>query len=167
MPLWHRKGKNADPTRQDTTSPPHRRGPGRYLEIHTIDSRRARPFEVPPPPNREAVLRQVDQYVDSLGRRAVDEGTGAALDPIIGSWVTGWEATVETEYHDHCAVIHIHRGQAMQWLTDTTVLARHEREKLARIRADYLASRARLGGEEPQDSRAEDGMPPQEKGNVP
>ena len=65
--------------------------------------------------------------------------------------MASWLATVETEYADHCAVVHIHRSQALQWLTDSTVLARHEREKLDLLRADYLASRARLGGAAGQD----------------
>lgn len=145
-----RKGKNASPARQDSTFSPPWREPGRYLDIREIDNWRSVEFQVPPPPDRDAVLRRVEQYVSSL-RGAIDEGTGAALDPIIQSWAASWLATVETEYTDHRAVIHIHRGQALQWLTDSTVLARHEREKLNRIRADYLASHARLGGAADQD----------------
>lgn len=141
-----RKSKNASPTREDSASWPSLHEPGRYLEIREIDNWRSLPFQVPPPPDREAVLRAVERYVDSL-RGGIDEGSGASMDPVIKSWLTGWIATVETEYADHTAVIHIHHGQAVQWLTDSKVLAHREREKLEHIRADYLASRARLGGE--------------------
>lgn len=139
-----RKGKNASPAREDSRSWP-RRTPDRWLEIREIDNWRSLPYPVPPPPDREAVLRTVDQYVESI-RRGIDEGTGTALDPIIKSWLGGWIATVDTEYADHTAVIKIHHGQAVQWLTDSKVIAQHERAKLEQIRADHLASRARLGG---------------------
>jgi hypothetical protein len=147
-----RKGKNASPAREDTMSWPAWHQPGRYLEIREIDNWRPLPFQVPPPPDRETELRAVDQHVESL-RGALDEGTSAALDPLIKYRLAGWLATVDTEYADHTAVIDIHRGQAVQWLTDSKVLAQHEREKLEQIRADYLASRARLGGAAVQDLR--------------
>ena len=96
------------------------------------------------------MLRAVEQYVESI-RSGVDEGTGSALDPVIKSWLAGWIATVDTDYADHTAVIKIHHGQAVQWLTDSKVIAQHERTKLEQIRADHLASRARLGGTAAQD----------------
>lgn len=148
--LRRRKGKKASPARQDNASWPSFHQPSRYLEIREIDNWRSLPFQVPPPPDREAVLRAVGRYIESL-HGGIDEGSGAVLDPVIKSWLVGWIATVETEYADHTAVIHIHHGQAVQWLTDSKVLAQREREKLEHIRADYLASRARLGGEAGQD----------------
>jgi hypothetical protein len=141
-----RKGKNASPTREDTMSWPSWHEPGRYLEIREIDNWRPLSFQVPPPPNRESELQVVQRYVESL-RSAIDEGTGTALDPLIKYRLAGWLATVDTEYADHTAVIDIHRGQALEWLIDSTVLAQHERGQLERLRADYLASRARLGGD--------------------
>jgi len=145
-----RKGKNASPTRQDTMSWPTWHEPGRYLEIREIDNWRSLPFRLPPPPDRETELLAVEQYVESL-RGALDEGSGAVLDPLIKYRLAGWLATVDTEYADHTAVIDIHRGQALEWLADSKVLAQHERGKLEQIRADYLASRARLGGAAGQD----------------
>ena len=144
MGLFRRKNKNARPAREDTRSWPAGR-PARYLEIPEIDNWRPLPFRVPPTPDRETELRSVEQEVESL-RGALDEGTGAALDQLITYRLAGWLATVHTEYADHTAVIDIHRGQALQWMTDSKILARHEREKLELLRADYLASRARLGG---------------------
>lgn len=150
-----REDKNASPTRDSGSWPPSLREPGRYLEIREIDNWRPVPYPVPPPPDRETVLRTVERYVESI-RPGVDEGTGTALDPVIKSWLGGWLATVDTEYADHTAVIKIHHGQAVQWLSDSKVLAQHERAKLEQIRADYLASRARLGGAAGQDlSRGE------------
>ena len=118
------------------------------MHIPEIDRWRAVPFDMPPDPERGTVLQRVRQLTESL-EGAIDEGTGAALDPIIESWVAKWIATVEADYTDHCAVINVHRGQAAQWLTESTHTARHENEELDRIRAAYLACRARLAGEQP------------------
>jgi hypothetical protein len=46
-------------------------------------------------------------------------------------------------------VINVHRGQAAQWLAESIYTTRHENEELERIRATYLACRARLAGEQP------------------
>jgi hypothetical protein len=142
-------GNNASPTWQD-----NRPAWGaddradRYMSIPEIDRWRAVPFDMPPDPERGTVRQRVRQIVESLDG-AIDEGTGAALDRLIESWVASWIATVETEYTDHCAVINVHRGQASQWLTESTRTAHHENEELDRIRAAYLACRARLAGEQP------------------
>ncbi len=120
----------------------------RYMHIPEIDRWRAVPFDMPPDPERGTVLQRVRQITESLDG-AIDEGTGAALDRLIESWVAAWIATVETDYADHCAVINVHRGQASQWLTESTRISQHENEELERIRAAYLACRARLAGEQP------------------
>ncbi len=121
----------------------------RYMHIPEIDRWRAVPFDMPPDPERGTVLQRVRQITESLDG-AIDEGTGAALDRLIQSWVTTWIATVKADYTDHCAVINVHRGQAAQWLVEVTHTAEHENEELERIRAAYLASRARLAGEQPK-----------------
>ena len=128
--------RNRDPSR------------GRYVHIPKIDSWHAVPFDMLPAPQRDAVLERVGQLTASLDG-AIDEGTGASLDPLIESWTGAWIATVESEYVDHCHVIGVHRGQARQWLTEASVKAEHEREKLDHFRSDYLASRNRLTGELP------------------
>ena len=107
---------------------------------------RAVPFYMPPAPERGAVMQRVQRLTESL-EGAIDEGTGASLDLLIESWARSWIAIVETEHVDHCAVISVHRGQAQQWLTETTATAQHEREELGRVQMDYLASRQRLTGE--------------------
>jgi hypothetical protein len=142
-------GQNASPTWQDNRPAWHDGDrAARYIHIPEIDRWRAVPFDMPPDPERGTVLQRVRQITESLDG-AIDEGTGAALDRIIESWVAEWVATVEAGYADHCAVIGVHRGQAGQWLTESTHIARHEAEELERVRAAYLASRARLAGEPP------------------
>ena len=149
LPRRRDAGKNASPTWQDNR-PDWNNGDraGRYMHIPEIDRWRAAPFDMPPDPERGTVLQRVRQITESL-EGAIDEGTGPALDPIIEAWVATWIATVEADYTDHCAVIDVHRGQAAQWLTESIHTARHENEELGRIRAAYLACRARLAGEQP------------------
>jgi hypothetical protein len=142
-------GKNANPTWQDNRPDWSGGGhTGRYMHIPEIDRWRAVPFDMPPGPERGTVLQRVRQITESL-EGAIDEGTGPALDLIIEAWVAKWIATVEADYADHCAVINVHRGQAAQWLTESICTGRHENEELDRIRAAYLACRARLAGEQP------------------
>jgi hypothetical protein len=142
-------GNNANPTWQDNRPDWSEGGrAARYMHIPEIDRWRAVPFDMPPDPERAAVLQRVRQITESLDG-AIDEGTGAALDRIIESWVAKWIATVEADYTDHCGVINVHRGQAAQWLTEARHTARHENEELDRIRAAYLACRGRLAGEQP------------------
>ncbi len=142
--------KNASPTWQDNRPDWSDGDPAaRYMHIPEIDRWRAVPFDMPPDPERGTVLQRVRQITESL-EGAIDEGTGAALDRLIESWVAKWIATVESDYTDHCAVINVHRGQAAQWLTEATHTAQYEDEEHERIRADYLACRARLAGEQPR-----------------
>jgi hypothetical protein len=141
-------GKNSSPTWQDNRSDwSGGDRAARYMHIPEIDRWRALPFDMPPDPERGTVLQRVRQLTESL-EGAIDEGTGAALDPIISAWVAKWIATVEADYTDHCAVINVHRGQAAQWLIEATHVARHKNEELDRIRTAYLTCRGRLAGEQ-------------------
>jgi hypothetical protein len=139
---------NATPTWQDNLPA---QGMGdradRYMRIPEIDRWRAVPHDMPPSPDRDAVMQRVRREVTALAG-SIDEGTGGALDPMIEAWVAGWIAIVETDHVDHCGVIQIHRNQAAQWLAESTILARDEREELDRARAAYLACRSRLAGEQ-------------------
>ena len=145
----NKRGLGGGPTWQDNM-PSRDGGPGqsRYLHIPEIDRWRAVPFDMPPAPERRVVMEHVYQLTHSL-EGAIDEGTGASLDRLIGSWAGSWIATVESEYVDHCAVINVHRGQAQQWLTEANITAKHQTEQLEHIRLDYFASRTRLTGEPP------------------
>lgn len=122
-------------------------GGGLYMHSAEIDQWRAVPFDMPPAPERSMVLQRVRQITESL-EGAIDEGTGAALDPLIESWVAAWVATVEADYTDHCAVINVRRAQATQWLAESSIAASHEEEELGRLHAAYLACRSRLADEQ-------------------
>jgi len=115
----------------------------RYMSFSEIDRWRAVPFDMPPPPERGAVMQRVRQLVEGLDG-ALDEGTASALDRYIEAWVGRWIATVETEYADHCGVINLFRCQAAEWLRETTVKLEQARAELDQIRGDYLAVAARL-----------------------
>jgi hypothetical protein len=115
----------------------------RYMSFSEIDRWRAVPFDMPPPPDRGAVMRRVGELVQGLDG-ALDEGTASALDRYIEAWVGRWIATVETEYADHCGVINLFRCQAAEWMRETTVKLEQARAELDQIRGDYLAVAARL-----------------------
>jgi hypothetical protein len=115
----------------------------RYMSFSEIDRWRAVPFDMPPAPERGAVMQRVRQLVEGLDG-ALDEGTASALDRYIESWIGRWIATVETEYADHCGVIDLFRCQAAEWMRETTVKLEHARAELDQIRQDYLAVAARL-----------------------
>ncbi len=124
---------------------------GRYMRTPEIERWGAVPFDMPPDPERNAIHQRVRQITESL-EGAIDEGTGAALDRLIESWVAAWIATVEADYTDHCTVINVRHAQATQWLAESRIAAEHELEELVRVRAAYLACRSRLAGEQTTDT---------------
>jgi hypothetical protein len=142
----NRGGRAGGPASQDRMASWDSRGNGRFVHIPELDRWRAAPFAMTPAPDHSSLMQRVRQLTESLNG-AIDEGTGASLDPLIESWTSSWIAVVERDYLDHCAVISVHRGQARQFLTEATVKAEHEREKLEQCRLDLLASRLRLTGE--------------------
>jgi hypothetical protein len=91
-----------------------------------------------PSPERDEVMERVGQLIESLAG-AIDERSGAVLDPLIESWTGAWIAAVEADYLDHCEQISTRRAQARHCLTKSARIAEHEREVLAIIRADYAA----------------------------
>lgn len=107
----------------------------------------AMPSGMLPAPERGAVLQRVRQLTESLDG-ASDEGKGASIDLLIESWVGCWIATAEADYADRCAAISVHRGQARQWLTESTHVAKHESEALDRISAAYTTCLSGLTGEQ-------------------
>jgi hypothetical protein len=115
----------------------------RYMSFSEIDRWRAVPFDMPPPPERGAVMQRVRQLVEGLDG-ALDEGTASALDRYIEGWVGRWIATVETEFADHCGVIDLFRCQAAEWMKETEVKLEHARAELDQVKSDYLAVAERL-----------------------
>lgn len=117
----------------------------RYMHIPEIDRWRSLGQDMPPAPERGAVMQRVRQLVEGLDG-ALDEGTGAALDRLIEAWVAAWLAGVDLAYVDGCSVIDVHYGQASQWLVETETLLEHETAKLARLSGTRDAAHARLAG---------------------
>lgn len=125
---------------RDGTDPNHR-----YMRIPEIDRWRSVGQDMPPAPERGAVLQRVRQIVEGL-EGAIDEGTGTALDRLIETWVAAWLASVDTTYLDACSVVDVHHGQASQWLVETEATLEHETSKLGRLRRVRDDAHARLAG---------------------
>ncbi len=103
--------------------------------------------DMPPLPERDAVMQRVRQLVERL-EGAIDEGTGAALDRLIETWVAAWVASVDTTYLDACSVVGDQYGQASQVLVEAEAVLEHETAKLARLRRIRDDAYARLAGTE-------------------
>ncbi|MGW5718973.1 hypothetical protein ACWEVP_22565 [Amycolatopsis sp. NPDC003865] len=148
----HRRGRPepAEPTWQDVM--PDRAGPddkpGPFLQLTEIDRWRAVPFDMPPAPDRGTCRQRVRQLVEQLGD-AVDEGTGAALDLVVESWVAAWVESVRTEYLDHQTVLALHLGQATQYRRELELQASHATEELERLNEAGEQCRAELAGRSP------------------
>ena len=56
-------------------------------------------------PDVGAARGRVRTLVGDLLPSGVDEGTGAALDPLIASWASGWLSRIDSQHADHQAVI--------------------------------------------------------------
>lgn len=116
---------------------------GRYLRFPQIDRWRAAPFDMPSGPDRDALQQRIPEMIEEL-REAVDEGSGTVLDRQISSWVASWLAGVETDYVNHCALIHRLRGQAEQWARETAIELDQAQEQLHSLTGDYETLLARL-----------------------
>jgi hypothetical protein len=153
------RSEPAQPTWQDVM--PDRPGPddkpGPFLQLTEIDRWRAVPFDMPPAPDRGTCRQRVRQLVEQLGD-AVDEGTGAALDLVIESWVAAWIESVRTEYLDHQTVLALHLGQATQYRRELQLQAGHASEELDRLNEAYERCRAELTGR-PRDAGPERPVP--------
>ncbi|UOZ11336.1 hypothetical protein [Amycolatopsis sp. WQ 127309] len=150
------RSEPAQPTWQDVM--PDRSGPdskpGPFLQLTEIDRWRAVPFDMPPAPDRGTCRQRVRQLVEQLGD-AVDEGTGAALDLVIESWVAAWIESVRTEYLDHQTVLALHLGQATQYRRELELQAGHASEELNRLNEAYERCRVELAGHPPLDAGQE------------
>jgi hypothetical protein len=103
-----------------------------------------------PAEQRSAARRQVRQQVDELFG-AIDEGTAAALDPEIESWVAGWICRVDNEYTSRRADLTDALIQAKQRRDYLRQRAQAQQAALAEARADFEAARARLTVEDEPD----------------
>ena len=95
-------------------------------------------------PDVAAARGRVRALVNDLLPEGVDEGTGAALDPLIASWASGWLARIDSEHADHHAVIDRLIGGARQQLADAEATHERDRRALEIARRDYADARERL-----------------------
>ncbi|MGK3207303.1 hypothetical protein [Amycolatopsis sp. MEPSY49] len=115
------------------------------MQLTEIDRWRAVPFDMPPAPERGSCRQRVRQLVEQLGD-AVDEGTGAALDLVIESWVAAWIESVRSEYLDHQTVLALHLGQATQYRRELELQAGHASDELDRLNEAFEQCRSELTG---------------------
>jgi len=117
----------------------------RFIEIPEIDRWRAIGQDVPPPPDRGAVLQRVRQLAEELAD-SIDESNRAALDRLVESWVARWIATVDTAYVDACSAVSVHYGAAAQLVVSTEAELETATDQLERAKRIRDAAYDRLAG---------------------
>jgi hypothetical protein len=133
----------------DTPARPGLRAPGtpeekRFSQVYAEDRVGPMPYPNQASPDVAAARGRVRALVNDLLPNAVDEGTGAALDPLIASWASGWLARIDSEHADHHAVIDRLVGGARQQLADAEATHERDRRALEIARSDYADARDRL-----------------------
>lgn len=133
----------------DTPARPGLRAPGtpeekRFSQVYAEDRVGPMPYPNQASPDVAAARGRVRALVNDLLPNAVDEGTGAALDPLIASWASGWLARIDSEHADHHAVIDRLIGGARQQLADAEANHERDRRALEIARRDYADARDRL-----------------------
>ena len=116
----------------------------RFASVYAEDRVGPMPYPNQATPDVAAARGRVRSLVNDLLPNAVDEGTGAALDPLIASWASGWLARVDSEHADHHAVIDRLVGGARQQLADAEATHERDRRALDVARRDYADARERL-----------------------
>ena len=95
-------------------------------------------------PDVGAARGRVRQLVGDLVPNAVDEGTGAALDPLIASWTSGWLSRTDSQHADHQAVIDRLVGGARRAAGRGRGGPERDRRALEIARRDYAQAREAL-----------------------
>ncbi|MFC5065515.1 hypothetical protein [Actinomycetospora atypica] len=116
----------------------------RFASVYAEDRVGPMPYPNQATPDVAAARGRVRSLVNDLLPNAVDEGTGAALDPLVASWASGWLARVDSEHADHHAVIDRLVGGARQQLADAEATHERDRRALEVARLDYADARERL-----------------------
>lgn len=124
-------------------------GPGtpeelRFAQVYAADRVGPMPYPNQASPDVGAARGRVRTLVQEL-LDGVDEGTGAALDPLIASWASGWLSRIDSQHADHQAVIDRLVGGARQQLAEAEAAHERDRRALAIARRDYDEARERLG----------------------
>ena len=115
----------------------------RFAQVYAADRVGPMPYPNQATPDVGAARGRVRSLVSEL-LEGVDEGTGAALDPLIASWASGWLARIDSQHADHQAVIDRLVGGARQQLADAEASHERDRRALAIARRDYDEARDRL-----------------------
>ena len=133
----------------ETEAPRGLRAPGtpeerRFSQVYAEDRVGPMPYPNQASPDVAAARGRVRALVNDLLPGGVDEGTGAALDPLIASWASGWLARIDSEHADHHAVIDRLIGGARRQLADAEAAHERDRRALEIARRDYADARERL-----------------------
>ncbi|MHC1560712.1 hypothetical protein ACR9E3_17275 [Actinomycetospora sp. C-140] len=115
----------------------------RFQQVYAADRVGPMPYPNQATPDVSAARGRVRTLVGEL-LDGVDEGTGAALDPLIASWASGWLSRIDSQHADHQAVIDRLVGGARQQLADAEASHDRDRRALGIARHDYEEARERL-----------------------
>lgn len=116
----------------------------RFAQVYAADRVGPMPYPNQATPDVGAARGRVRQLVGDLVPNAVDEGTGAALDPLIASWTSGWLSRTDSQHADHQAVIDRLVGGARQQLAEAEAAHERDRRALEIARHDYAQAREAL-----------------------
>jgi len=119
-----------------------------FWKPRQVDARREQtPVSYPmaPPHDAETARQRVRQLVEALRPDGIDEGTGAALDPLIQSWTAGWLAGIDAEHTDHTAAIDLRIGSAKEQVARAQSTHEHDLYRLELARRDHTEARRLLG----------------------
>ncbi len=116
----------------------------RFAQVYAADRVGPMPYPNQATPDVGAARGRVRQLVGDLLPHALDEGTGAALDPLIASWTSGWLSRVDSQHADHQAVIDRLVGGARQQLAEAEAAHERDRRALEIARRDYAQAREAL-----------------------
>jgi len=99
------------------------------------------------PHDADKARQQVRELVEALQPAGIDEGTGAALDPLIQSWTAGWLAGIDSEHTEHTAAIDVQFGAAKEQLARAQSIHDNDLYRLELARRDHAEARRMLGDE--------------------
>jgi hypothetical protein len=102
-------------------------------------------YPMTPPHDADQARQRVRELVEALRPDGVDEGTGAALDPLIQSWTAGWLAGIDAEHTDHTGMIDVQIGSAKEQLARAQSAHDHDLYRLELARRDHTEARRMLG----------------------
>lgn len=136
----HGRAAGGTPSASGTGTPEEQR----FAQVYAADRVGPMPYPNQATPDVGAARGRVRQLVGDLVPHAVDEGTGAALDPLIASWTSGWLSRVDSQHADHYAVIDRLVGGARQQLAEAEAAHERDRRALEIARRDYAEARERL-----------------------